>query len=103
MRFCISRPMSLEGMDSVCRVPSHARISVEETHDWSFSWGSLLVSRPDQSANFKYCSMVCRAACGRPLVVGILVVCFWTTGPVIHMIWGVEVAARLTIKLFLGY
>ena len=92
MRFCIILSMSLEGVGSVCRVPCHAWISVKEAHDWSFCWGSLLTSRPDQSANFKYCSMVCRASCGRPLVVGILAVCFWTTGPVIHMIWGVEVA-----------
>ena len=76
MRFCISLPMSLEGVGSVCRLPCHARISVEEDHDWSFSWGSFLASRLDQSSNFKYCSMICRAACGRPLVVGILTVSF---------------------------
>ena len=45
-----------------------------------------------QSVNFKYCAMVCLAVCSRPLVEGILAVYFWTPGPVIHMIWGTEVA-----------
>jgi hypothetical protein len=58
----------------------------------SFFWGFLLASRIAQSTSFKYCSMVCLATCGRPLVVGTLAVYFWTPGPVIHMIWGVGVA-----------
>ena len=92
MRFCISLPMSLEGVGSDCRLSYHATISVEEAHDWSFFWDFLLTSKLVQSVNFKYCSMVCLAVCCRPLVEGILAVYFWTPGPVIHMIWGTEVA-----------
>ena len=92
MRFCISLPMSLEGVGTVCWIPCRAKISAEEVQDWSFSWGSLLASRLAQSASFKYCSMVCLAACGRPLVTGTLAVYFWTPGPVMHMNWGVGVA-----------
>ena len=33
-------------------------------------------SKLAQSVNFKYCSMVCLAVCGRPLVEGILAVYF---------------------------
>ena len=51
-----------------------------------------MTSKLAKSVNFKYCSMVCLTVCGRPLVEGILVVYFWTPGPVIHMIWGTEVA-----------
>ena len=84
--------MSLEGVGTVCWIPCRAKISAEEVQDWSFSWGSLLASRLAQSASFKYCSMVCLAACGRPLVTGTLAVYFWTPGPVMHMNWGVGVA-----------
>jgi hypothetical protein len=86
--------MSLEGVGSVCLLSCHATISVEEVHDWSFSCGSLLTNRLAQSATFKYCSMVFLADCGRPLEEGILVVCFWMPGPVIHMIWGTKVAGK---------
>jgi hypothetical protein len=57
-----------------------------------FSWGPLLASRLDQSTSFKYCSIVCLAACARPFVDGTLVVCLWAPGPVMHMIWGVWIA-----------
>ena len=44
MRFCISLPVSLEGVGSDCWLSCHTTISVEETHDWSFFWESLLTS-----------------------------------------------------------
>ena len=91
MRFCISLPVSLEGVDLDCCLSFHVKISAEETHDWSFFWDSLLTSKITLSVNFKYCSMVCLAVCGRPLLEGILTVYFWTPGPVIHLIWGTEV------------
>ncbi len=72
MRFCINLPISLEGVGSNCWLSWHATISVEEAHDWSFSCGFLLTNRLTQSANFKYCSIIFLAVCGRPLVVGIL-------------------------------
>ena len=52
----------------------------------------LLASRLAQSTSFKYCSIVCLAADGRPFVDGTLAVCLWTTAPVIHMMWGVWTA-----------
>jgi len=36
--------------------------------------------------------MVVLAVLGSPDVEGILDVCFWIPGPVMHMIWGIEVA-----------
>ncbi len=87
----LPRPTSPWQVVSDCWLSCHATISVEEDHDWSFYCGSLLTNRLTQSANFKYCSMVFLDVCGRPVVVGILTVCFWTPGPVIHIILGTEV------------
>ena len=49
MRFCSRLPMSLGGVDSDCRLSCHVTISVEEDHDWSFFWDSLLTSKLAQS------------------------------------------------------
>ena len=91
MRFCISLPVSLEGVGSDCWLSCHDKISRDETQDWSFCWDYFSASRLAQSASFKYCSIVILAVFGSPDVEGILDVCFWIPGPVMHMIWGTEV------------
>ena len=51
MRFCISLPVSLEGVGSDCWLSCHTTISGEEDQDWSFFWDSLLTSMLVQSDN----------------------------------------------------
>jgi hypothetical protein len=93
MRFCISLPVSVEGVGPECCLSCHTSMSGEEDHAWSLFWEleSLFSSRVSQSVSFKYCSMVVLAVFGSPGVEGILAVCFWGPGPAMHMMWGTEV------------
>ena len=99
MRFCISLPMSREGVGPACYLSWHDTISGEETHDGSPSRGPLLVNKLAQSSSFRYCSMVSLVVLVWCEVDGILDVCVWDPDPDMYMIWGTSVVNRLEIGL----